>query len=81
MSPGAPFDEFSRQELIALIQELLRQNSELRVEIERLKRSQRRQAAPFSKNQPKAHPKKPVASLVKECSPIDPRQTGLPPKR
>ena len=59
MSPGAPLDELSREELIALIQELVRQNDELRAEIERLKRSQHRQAAPFSKNQPKAQPKKP----------------------
>ena len=50
MSPGAPLDQLSREELIALIQELVRQNDELRAEIERLKRSQHRQAAPFSKN-------------------------------
>ncbi len=59
MSPGAPLDEHSREELIALIQELVRQNDQLRAEIERLKRSQHRSAAPFSKNQPKADPKQP----------------------
>lgn len=52
MSPEAPLDELGRAELIALIQEL-------RAEIERLKRSQPRSAAPFSKNQPKTDPKKP----------------------
>ncbi|MGH7839563.1 MAG: IS66 family transposase [Candidatus Binataceae bacterium] len=59
MSPEAPLDDRSREELIALIRELVRQNAELRAEIEQLKRSQHRQAAPFSKNQPKANPKKP----------------------
>lgn len=59
MSPEAPLDELSREELIALIRELVRQNAELRAEIERLKRSENRSAAPFSKNQPKANPKKP----------------------
>jgi hypothetical protein len=52
LSPGAPLDELSREELIALI-------VELRGEVERLKREQRRQAAPFSKQQPKANPKTP----------------------
>ena len=59
MSPEAPLDELSREELIALIQELVRQNAELRAEIERLKRSQHRQAAPFSKGPPQAAPKRP----------------------
>jgi len=59
LSPEAPLEELSREELIALIRELLRQNAELRAEIERLRRSESRSAAPFSKNQPKANPKKP----------------------
>ncbi len=40
MCPGAPPNELSREELIALIQELVRQNDQLRAEIERLKRFQ-----------------------------------------
>lgn len=59
MSPEAPLDELSREELAALIRELHRQNAELRAEIERLKRSQGRQAAPFSKGQGKVNPKRP----------------------
>ena len=59
MSPEAPLDEFSREELIAQIRELVRRNAELQAEIEQLKRSQPRSAAPFSKGQPKADPKRP----------------------
>ena len=59
MSPEAPLDELSREELIALIRELLRQNAALQAEIERLKRSQHRSAAPFSKGPPKTNPKRP----------------------
>ncbi len=59
MSPETPLDELSRAELIALIRELVGQNAELRAELEQLKRSPHRQAAPFSKHQPRATPKKP----------------------
>ena len=59
MSPEAPLDELSREELIALVLELQRQIAELRAEIDQLKRSGHRHAAPFSKGQPKAHPKRP----------------------
>jgi len=59
LSPGAPLNQFGREELIALILELQKQNAELRAEIERLKRSHFRQAAPFSKDQPKSNPNKP----------------------
>lgn len=59
MFPEAPVDELSKEELIALVHEQQRLIAELRAEIERLKRSQHRQAAPFSKGQPKAHPKRP----------------------
>jgi transposase len=52
-------DQLSREELIALVRELQRQNAQLREEIERLKRWQRRQAAPFSKQQRVQNPKKP----------------------
>jgi transposase len=54
-----PVEELSREELIALVRELQRQNTLLREEIQRLKRSQRRQAAPFSKEKPLQNPKKP----------------------
>ena len=59
MSPETPLDELSRAELIALIRELVGQNAELRAELEQLKRALHRQAAPFSKHQPKANPQKP----------------------
>lgn len=59
MSPEAPLNERSREELIALILEQQRLIAELRAEIEQLKRWQGRQAAPFSKGQPKANPKRP----------------------
>ena len=45
-------DDLSREELIALI-------VELREQVERLKRSQRKQAAPFSKEKPVTNPSKP----------------------
>lgn len=59
LPPKAPIDELSREELLALVRDLLHENSELRAELEQLKRNQHRQAAPFSKNSPKADPKKP----------------------
>lgn len=59
MPPKTPLDELSREELLALVKDLLRQNAELRVELEELKRNQHRQAAPFSKNKSKPDPKKP----------------------
>jgi transposase len=54
-----PVERLSRDELIALVRELQRQMGQLREENERLKRSQRRQAAPFSKEKPVKDPKKP----------------------
>ena len=59
MSPEAPLDDLSREELIGLIRELWQQNAELRVEIERLKRGAHRSAAPFSKGQRKSKPQPP----------------------
>ena len=59
MASKPPVEELSREELIALVRELQRQNTLLREEIQRLKRSQRRQAAPFSKEKPVENPKKP----------------------
>jgi len=59
LSPEASLDQLSREELIALVRELFRQVAELRAEIERLKRSLHRQAAPFSKGQRKADPQRP----------------------
>jgi transposase len=55
----ADLESLSREELMALILEQQRLIGELRDEIERLKRSQQRSAAPFSKGQRKAHPKRP----------------------
>ena len=52
-------EELSREELIALVLELQRQMALLREENARLKRSGRRQAAPFSKEKPVPNPKKP----------------------
>ena len=52
-------ESLSREELIALLLEQQRLIEELRAEIERLKGGQHRQAAPFSKGQPKANPKRP----------------------
>src|SRR5450432_2911371 len=58
--------ELSRDELYELIrrqhrivEELRNQNEELRKQVEELRRKSHRQAAPFSKNQPKANPKPP----------------------
>lgn len=59
MSPEAPLEELSREELIAMIRDVVGQMTELKAENERLRRSQHRQAAPFSKGRPKADPKKP----------------------
>jgi transposase len=59
LSPEAPLNELSREELIALIREQQRLMAELKAELERLKRGQHRQAAPFSKGQSKANPKPP----------------------
>lgn len=59
MSPKAPLDELSREELIALIQEQEGIIAELRAEMERLKRWQHRQAAPFSKGEVKTNPQRP----------------------
>ena len=59
MSPEAPLEDLNREELIALIRELARQNAELREEIERQKLSGQRSAAPFSKGTRKNNPKPP----------------------
>ena len=59
MADKIPVHHLSREELIALVREQQRQIDQLREEIERLKRTQRRQAAPFSKEKPVVNPKKP----------------------
>ena len=59
MADKTPVDELSREELIALVRDQQRQIAGLREENERLKRAQRRQAAPFSKEKPVKNPKKP----------------------
>lgn len=55
----ADLDSLSREQLIALILDQRRLIEELRAEIESLKRSPHRSAAPFSKGKRKAHPKRP----------------------
>jgi transposase len=59
LSPEAPLTDFSRDELIALIREQQRVIEQLREELERLKRSGHRAAAPFSKGKGKSNPKPP----------------------
>jgi transposase len=54
----ADLESLSREELIALVLEQQRLTEELRAEIEKLKRSQHRSAAPFSKGRRKADPKR-----------------------
>jgi transposase len=54
----AGLESLSREELITLVLEQQRLIGELRAEIETLKRSQQRSAAPFSKGQRKADPKR-----------------------
>ena len=78
MADKTPVDELSREELIALVRDQQRQIAGLREEIERLKRAQWRQAAPFSKEKPVKNPKKP--GRKKGQGPFDRRQapTGTP---
>lgn len=59
MSPEAPVEGLSREELVGLIRTQQRVIEELREEIERLKRSSHRSAAPFSKGKAKSNPKAP----------------------
>lgn len=59
MANESRVEELSREELIALVREQQRLLTLLREEIARLKRSGRRQAAPFSKEKPVPNPKKP----------------------
>jgi transposase len=55
----ADLASLGREELIAVVEEQRCLIAELRAEIERLKRWRNRPAAPFSKNTPKADPKRP----------------------
>lgn len=59
MANESRVEELSQEELIALVREQQRLLTLLREEIARLKRSGRRQAAPFSKEKPVPNPKKP----------------------
>lgn len=59
MSPEAPHTGLSREELIAVIREQQRVIEQLREEIERLKRSGHRSAAPFSKGKGQSNPQRP----------------------
>ena len=51
--------EMSVSQLLAVIEPLTAENAQLRAELEQLKRSSARSAAPFSKNQRKKNPKRP----------------------
>src|SRR5436305_2095690 len=55
----ADLESLSRAELMAVLRDQQQLIAELRAEIERLKRSQHRPAAPFSKGQPKSDPQRP----------------------
>lgn len=59
MSEPRDLSALSREELLALVVELQRQITELRAEIEQLKRGGKRQAAPFSKGTREPEPKRP----------------------
>ena len=58
-NPPPELPELNREQLCELIRDLLKQNEELRKQVEDLRRKSHRQATPFSKNQPKANPKPP----------------------
>lgn len=51
--------QLSYEQLLELVNQLLAENERLRAEIEQLKRSNTRSAAPFSKNKRKKNPKRP----------------------
>lgn len=52
-------EEMNVSQLLAVIKQLAAENAQLRAELEQLKRSSARSAAPFSKNQRKKNPKRP----------------------
>jgi transposase len=59
LSPEAPLTDLSREELIAVIREQQRVIEQLREELDLLRRSGHRSAAPFSKGKGKSNPKPP----------------------
>jgi hypothetical protein len=59
LSPEAPLTDLSREALLAVIREQQRVIEQLREELERLKGSGHRSAAPFSKGKGKSNPKPP----------------------
>jgi transposase len=58
-SPPPNLADFTREELIAVIIQQGRFIAELQKRIEELLRKNRRQASPFSRDNPKANPKQP----------------------
>ena len=58
MAKTPAINDLSKAELIKLVLELQAEMARLRNELETLKRKQARQAAPFSRNQPKKNPKR-----------------------
>jgi hypothetical protein len=67
LSPEAPLTDLSREELIALIREQQRVIEQMGEEIERLKRSGYRSAAPFSTGKRKSDPKPPGRKPGQGC--------------
>ena len=65
MAKQPPIEDLNRDELLKLIRELMVRIDRLREENERLKRTQRRQASPFSKETPVANPKNPAGNQDK----------------
>lgn len=54
-----PIESLDRDELIELVKQVLRENQELRRQLEEARRAAKRQAAPFSKGSPRTNPKTP----------------------
>jgi hypothetical protein len=58
MAKTPAITNFTKAELIKLVLEQRAEIDRLKIELENLKRKQARQAAPFSRNQPKKNPKR-----------------------
>ena len=59
MNPNLNPRQLSHEQLLELVQQMIAENARLRAEIEQLKRTNARTAAPFSKNKRKKNPKRP----------------------
>jgi transposase len=56
---ASPLEELSREELMALVRQLIARVAELERILEEVRRGGKRQSAPFSKGTPKTNPKRP----------------------